>query len=134
MPYLPPFNKLKELLHFTGVAGVGVEANPPVTYEQLLDALRALLSVVEVDEAWYLECYPDVAEAIKESKVATAQEHFLTNGYFEGRWPFAINVNERWYLTENPGVAQYIRSGRLKSAQQHFDHDGYREGRLPFPL
>jgi len=46
--YLPPFNQLKELLHFTGVAGVGVEANPPVTCEQCIDALRALLSVVDV--------------------------------------------------------------------------------------
>ena len=136
MPYLPPFSKIKEMLHFTDVEGAGAEANPTiaVTYEEFLDALRALLSVVEVDDAWYLTTYPDVAEAIKEGKIASAPDHFRHNGYFEGRWPFAINVDERWYLTENPGVAQYIRSGRLKSAQQHFDHDGYREGRLPFPL
>jgi hypothetical protein len=96
--------------------------------------VRAVLKAIEVDETWYLEKYPDVADAIKTGKVPSARDHFVYNGYFEGRLPFAINVDERWYLRENPGVADYIRAGRLDTGQQHFDHDGYREGRLPFPL
>ncbi len=63
-----------------------------------------------------------------------ARDHFVHNGYFEGRLPFPIAVDERWYLTENPEVAEYIRAGRLTSGQQHFAQDGYREGRLPFLL
>ena len=66
--------------------------------------------------------------------MASAREHFMHDGYFEGRLPFSLKVDERWYLTQNPGVAEYIRAGRLESGQQHFDHDGYREGRLPFSL
>jgi len=116
------------------VADVNGNLTVQLTYEEFLDVIRAMLAPVEVDETWYLETYPDVAEAIKAGRVASAQEHFVCNGYFEGRWPFAIVVDEGWYLKENPGVAQYIGAGRLETAQQHFDHDGYREGRLPFPL
>jgi hypothetical protein len=131
MPYLPPFDKIKTMLHAADDRGQSVVTG---TYEEFLDLIRALLVCVPVDEAWYLNTYPDVAEAIAGGKVATARDHFMDDGYFEGRRPFPIAVNERWYLTQNPGVADYIRAGRLKSAQQHFDHDGYREGRLPFPL
>lgn len=131
MPYLPPFESIRAMLR------VKDEKDTPVvtgSYEEFLELIRALLVSVQVDEAWYLNTYPDVAAAIKEGKVATAREHFMYDGYFEGRWPFLMVVNERWYLTQNPGVADYIRGGRLRSAQQHFDHDGYREGRLPFPI
>ncbi|HTW71994.1 MAG TPA: hypothetical protein VME47_19060 [Acetobacteraceae bacterium] len=131
MPYLPPFEKIKAMLHITDDQGTRVVAG---TYEEFLELVRALLVCIQVDEAWYLNAYPDVAEAIKDGKVASAREHFMNDGYFEGRWPFPMIVSERWYLTRNPGVAEHIRAGRLTSAQQHFDHDGYREGRLPFPV
>ncbi|HVC59825.1 MAG TPA: hypothetical protein VND19_05610 [Acetobacteraceae bacterium] len=131
MTYLPPFNTIRAKVHVADVQG-RLQVN--VSHDEFLDLVRAMLSVIEVDEAWYLEKYPDVAEGIKAGKVASARQHFMHNGYFEGRLPFAITVDERWYLTENPGVADYIRAGRLGSGQQHFDHDGYREGRLPFPL
>lgn len=131
MPYLPSFNAIRAMLHIADVKGT---LTVTASYDEFAEMVRTVLSVIEVDEAWYLERYPDVAEAIKEGKVASARDHFMQDGYFEGRWPFAMNVDERWYLTQNPGVADYIRAGRLKTAQQHFDHDGYREGRLPYPL
>jgi hypothetical protein len=95
--------------------------------------IRTLLQAVEVDEAWYLAQYHDVAEAIRNGLVISAREHFLSNGYFEGRMPFPITVDEGWYLEQNPGVAGHIASGELLSAQQHFNDDGYREGRQPRP-
>jgi hypothetical protein len=129
--YLPPFNAMRAMVRIGDVQG---KLTVSGSYDEFLDLIRAVLSVIEVDEAWYLEKYPDVAEAIKSGKIASARQHFMFNGYFEGRLPFPIRVDERWYLTQNPGVAEYIRAGRLESGQQHFDHDGYREGRLPFPL
>jgi hypothetical protein len=66
--------------------------------------------------------------------VSSAREHFINDGYFEGRQPFPLRVNERWYLMNNAGVADHIRQGKLESGQQHFDDHGYTEGRLPFPL
>ncbi len=131
MTYLPPFSKVKAM-----VTIVGGKDKPRVSasYEDFLGVIRAMLAVVDVDEAWYLATYPDVVTGIKNGKVKSARDHFVHNGYFEGRMPFPMTVDEQWYLTENPTVAEYIQDNRLASGQQHFDQDGYKEGLLPFPL
>jgi hypothetical protein len=103
------------------------------TCAQFTSLIRALLRNVDVDEAWYLKQYPDVAEAIRNGAIASAKEHFLNDGYFEGRIPFLIEVDEAWYLEQNPGIAEYVARGELESGQQHFNENGYREGRRPFP-
>ena len=102
---------------------------------QFLDMIRAVLSVIEVDEAWYLEATRTSPRRSRTARSPSAREHFLHNGYFEGRRPFAINVDERWYLTENPGVAEYIRSGRLEVRRSSISTmTATGKGRLPFPL
>ncbi len=131
MTYLPPFGKIKALMDIASENG---KLTVDTSYAAFRGMISAVLSAIEVDEAWYLDKYPDVAAGIQAGKVTSARDHFLHNGYFEGRLPFAMKVDERWYLTENPAVADHVRSGRLESGQQHFEHDGYREGRLPFPL
>jgi hypothetical protein len=130
LDYLPPFEGIKDLIAFATVKG---ELTVSTTYTKFTDLVRMLLQVVEVDETWYLEKYPDIAEAIRGGTIVSAREHFLSDGYFEGRLPFQIKVDEAWYLEQNPGVAEYIAQGKLESAQQHFDDNGYREGRRPFP-
>jgi hypothetical protein len=129
--YLPPFEVLKTYVSVTTVKGnlmVGC------SYEELVQMIRRLLIGVEVDEKWYMQRYPDIADAIRQGIVASAQSHFVNDGYFEGRLPFPIRVDERYYLSKNEGVADYIRRGMLESGQQHFDENGYMEGRLPFGL
>ena len=130
MDYLPPFEGIKSAVTFAAVKG---ELTVSVTYAQFTDVIRTLLQGIEVDEEWYLNQYPDVAEAVRAGTFASAKEHFLNNGYFEGRLPFLIKIDEAWYLKQNPGVAEYIARGELESAQQHFNDNGYREGRQPFP-
>jgi hypothetical protein len=66
--------------------------------------------------------------------VESAKQHFMEDGFFEGRLPFPMPVDERWYLEENADVAESVRKGVVGSGQQHFTEDGYREGRLPYPL
>jgi hypothetical protein len=129
--YVPPFEGIKAFVTFAAVKG---ELTVSATYSQFTALIRTLLEGIEVDEAWYLSQNPDVAEAIAEGKTPSAREHFLSDGYFEGRIPFPIKVHEAWYLEQNPGVAEFIARGDLASAQQHFDEHGYREGRKPFPL
>jgi hypothetical protein len=129
--YLPPFDKVKSLVNVSSVKGAMMVS---ASYDQFLEMVRAVLSAVDVDEAWYLETYPDVLTGIKKGTVRSARDHFIHNGYFEGRLPFPIKVDEDWYIGQNPLVADYIRDGQLTSGQQHFDHDGYKEGRLPFPI
>ena len=131
MKYLPPFEVLKACMAVESING---ELRVSGSYEEFVNLLRRMIVCTEVDERWYLERYPDVADAIKQGIVVSAQQHFVSDGYFEGRQPFPIHVNERWYLTQNTGVADYVRQGKLESGQQHFDENGYKEGRLPFAL
>jgi hypothetical protein len=127
--YLPPFETLRSSLTITAIKG---EMMVSCSYQDMVQVLRRLISGVEVDEAWYLEQYPDIAEAIAKGTVQSARLHFINDGYFEGRMPFPILVDERYYLAQNTGVADHVRKGLLTSGQQHFDENGYAEGRLPF--
>jgi hypothetical protein len=129
--YLPPFELLKSFLTISNVKG---ELMVSCSYENLVQMLRRVISGVDVDERWYLERYPDIADAIQQGLVQSARLHFVNDGFFEGRMPFPIHVDERYYLSQNIGVAEYVRKGMLESGQQHFDENGYAEGRLPFGL
>jgi hypothetical protein len=129
--YLPPFELIRRSIEISTVRG---ELRVNVSYESFVAILRRMIQGIEVDEAWYLRTYEDIGDAVKQGSVGSARQHFVHDGYFEGRLPFPINVEEGWYLTEHPDVAESIREGTVVSAQQHFDKDGYREGRLPFGM
>jgi hypothetical protein len=128
MPYLTPFP--------IAVDSIGL-GSPPFDGEQripvsaLLTLLRTVIRAVPVDEEWYCRVYPDVAEAINAGDVESATQHFVENGYFEGRSPSEPKVDEKWYLETNPDVVAGIKDGTFESAQEHFDSHGYLEGRMP---
>lgn len=129
MNYLPPFELIRRSIEISTVRG---ELHVNVTYENFIGILRTMIRGIEVDEEWYVRTYEDIGDAIRKGIVKSARQHFIDDGYFEGRLPFAMPIDEKWYLTENPDVAQSIDKGVITSAQEHFDKDGYREGRLPF--
>jgi hypothetical protein len=129
--YLPPFELIRRSIEISTVRG---ELRVNVSYENFVAILRQMIQGAEVNEAWYSSTYEDIGGAIKEGIIKSAKQHFVDDGYFEGRLPFPIVVDERWYLTENPDVAESIRQGIVDSAQDHFNKDGYREGRLPFGM
>jgi hypothetical protein len=129
--YLPPFELIRRSIEISTVRG---ELRVNLSYEDFVSILKTMIRGIEVDEAWYARTYEDIGGAIKGGSVGSAKQHFVNDGYFEGRLPFPVVVDERWYLTENPDVAESIRRGIVDSAQEHFDQDGYREGRLPFGM
>lgn len=131
MKYLPPFELIRRSIEISTVRG---ELQVNVSYEKFIGLLRTLIRGIEVDEAWYARTYEDIGQAIRDGVVKSARQHFIDDGYFEGRLPFPIRIDERWYLQENPDVADSVRKGVIASAQEHFDKDGYREGRLPFGM
>jgi hypothetical protein len=129
--YLPPFELIRRSIEISTVRG---ELRVNVSYEDFVAILRTMIRGIEVDEAWYARSYEDIGNAVNNGIVGSSKQHFVDDGYFEGRLPFPILVDERWYLTENPDVAESISKGAVVSAQDHFEKDGYREGRLPFGL
>ena len=131
MKYLPPFDLIRRSVEISTVKG---ELRVSVAYDDFIRILRMLNSGIEVNEEWYLREYEDIAEAIRDGSVESAKQHFMEDGFFEGRLPFPMPVDERWYLEENADVAESVRKGVVGSGQQHFTEDGYREGRLPYPI
>jgi hypothetical protein len=131
MNYIPPFTVVRNFLMASksarGKAATGSD-------EDFLGVLRLVLAGTDVDEDWYLAQNCDIAQAIEAGTTASAKQHFVAHGYFEGRLPFRIAVDERWYLLQNPDVTENVRKGIVESAQRHFELDGYQEGRLPFAL
>ncbi len=95
------------------------------------DILASALRSVEFDEDWYLEQNPDVREAIAKGNVKSGWDHFINNGYFEGRLPRALEFDEDFYLKEYPDVAAAIDSKSISSAEDHFFYVGRLEGRIP---
>jgi hypothetical protein len=129
--YLPPFEFIRRSVDISTVRG---ELRVNISYETFIGILRQMIQGIEVDEAWYARAYEDIGNAVKEGNVGSSQQHFVYDGYFEGRLPFPIQVDEAWYLAMNPDVADTIRNGTVASAQEHFENNGYREGRLPFAM
>jgi hypothetical protein len=126
--YIPPFDVVKKLVDISTSKG---QLMATASYDSLMTMIKLLLSGVEVDEDWYLKQYPDVAQALADGRIKSPRQHFIDNGYFEGRLPCEIAVDEKWYQREYPDVGESIRKGDETCAQNHFDRDGYREGRLP---
>jgi hypothetical protein len=129
--YLPPFEVLKPMMNVTSARG---RTRVDMTYEDLQKMIRTLLTVVEVDETFYLSRNPDVAAGIRQGEIRSAQEHFVDHGYFEGRLPYRIEVDEKWYAESHPDLADSLGKGEYATAQEHFDGPGYSEGREPFLL
>ena len=131
MKYLPPFELIRRSVEISTVRG---ELRVDVPYDDFVKLLKLMIAGIEVDEAWYLRTYDDIARAIMDGAIQSARQHFVDDGYFEGRLPFPIPVDERWYFQRHPDVADSVRKGLVPSAQAHFNADGYREGRLPFGM
>jgi hypothetical protein len=104
-----------------------------VQRDHLIDFLRPHVSRIAFDEKWYLSAHPDIAEAIKSGRIASAHEHYVTSGYYEHRLPYEIPVQEEWYLAQYPDVREAVEKATSASGREHFYRSGFREGRLPFP-
>ncbi len=126
--YLPPFEAIRQFFTLTNFRGT---LTATASFDDLKQLIATLLNAIDVDEDWYLARNPDIAEGVRNGVVKSGKDHFIHNGYFEGRMPFPITVDEDWYLAENPAVAEAIRAGTMASGQQHFEEHGYKEGRRP---
>ena len=130
--YVVPYNLL---LRQVGLdEHLGDSDRIELTREQFLLLIQKLLASVPVDESWYTTTYRDIGEAIQAGLISSAKDHFVSNGYFEGRLPGKIVVDEVFYTAQYPDVAEGIDEGEINSAQEHFESHGFVEGRLPFKV
>jgi hypothetical protein len=121
--YIPPLKRFMESIG-NGPAGT-------VAMDMLRMYMRAALAEGGVDEAWYLQKYPDVAAAISRGECPSAHEHFCAHGYFEDRRPRIFVVDEAWYAQQYRDVYADVRRGVVRSATEHYNNTGWSEGRAP---
>ena len=119
---------MKKLIRREKTPSGGETVSMPVgAFQRLLEAAVAGL----FDEPSFLERYADVREAVASGKLHSGLEHFVNDGYLEGRSGLTYRVEEDWYLKTYPDVALAIKSGKVRNAAHHFQIFGFNEGRVP---
>jgi hypothetical protein len=133
-PYLPPFAVI------LGMLGINKEDLPvagdqmvTVPFGILCQLLRGTLLSVPFHEERYLHMNPDVAGAVFRGDIRSGQDHFISNGYFEGRQGGSEGFAEAWYLEANTDVAVAVHAGTFASAHEHYLEAGMYELRSPNP-
>jgi len=82
------------------------------------------------DPVWYLERYPEVAEALENNRYQSPLHHYLTNGN-----PTAYDPNpwfsEAFYAEQYPDVGDIVARGGFRNGYEHFVRFGIAEKRRP---
>src|SRR5262245_25733837 len=101
------YKNFSKLLKSEDSIGSDYVAIPESLMRRLLAA--AIRQKGEFDERFYLQTYSDIANAVRNKKIASGFDHYVQTGYFENRIPRRLVVDEAFYVQENPDVAEGIR-------------------------
>jgi hypothetical protein len=97
-------------------------------------AFRVLLTLLverlPFDEVFYKTTYPDLAEASDKEVIPDLRQHFIQNGFFEGRFGSPPDVDEKYYRDTYPDVDDAIKRSVISSALEHYIGGGAAEGRF----
>lgn len=86
------------------------------------NVFRGILSLIFFDSDYYEKSYPDL-EGLKKEEL---QNHFLSAGYFENRFPFQPLFDFEFMRLNYPDLAELGNQDLIN----HFLFYGYKEGRL----
>jgi hypothetical protein len=126
-PYLPPIHQILTVL---GIQHLDPKSSKTaVSTRGLLLLFREVLKLIDVDEAWYLQQYPDVRAAILSGDIPSAEAHFRAAGYFEGRFPSSFPFDASYYFRAYADLATTFVESDKTGLKNHFQNKGYREGR-----
>jgi SAM-dependent methyltransferase/ectoine hydroxylase-related dioxygenase (phytanoyl-CoA dioxygenase family) len=90
----------------------------------------------EFDETWYLNAYPDVADAVRSGALRSGFTHWMKSGKAEGRIPppgytEGESFDADWYAASYHAVAADIAAGLAQDADEHYRLIGRFRGYLP---
>ena len=91
--------------------------------------LTAAIAQLPFDEDFYLATYPDIKDAYHAGRITDLHEHFVEDGYLEGRLGTMPEFDVEFYTSTYPDVADALASGDLTSAFEHYVRAGCYEGR-----
>lgn len=127
--YIPPYQLIQHKLDSLG--GDQDSARLTAALAVMRCLLQEAVARVPFDEDDYMASNPDVATAIRRGEVSSAHDHYITDGYFEGREGAGSAFDEAWYLKQNSDVALAVKSGHWTSGWQHYREVGMYEWRSP---
>jgi hypothetical protein len=82
------------------------------------------------DEQRYLAANPDVKSAVAFGDLDSGKQHYVNDGYYEGRLPGEFAVDEAWYRATYPDIRVGEKKGLVASPTTHFNMTGRFEGRV----
>jgi hypothetical protein len=130
MQYLPHIDLLLQSLRINRER---LDSRSKIAIEAKL--LKSILQTMAEDlpfsEEFYLQTYPDIAEAYEAGKIPDLRRHYVELGFFEGRLGARPPVDEAYYNQLYPDVAAAVQRGDVKSAAEHYMRSGAAEGRIP---
>ncbi|MBV9734809.1 MAG: hypothetical protein JO209_02785 [Acidisphaera sp.] len=126
--YLPP---IAVILKGLGLAALPAHAETvSVDGAFLRFLIGEILRATPFDRRFYALQYPDVEAARLAGDVPSLHEHFLRQGYFEGRLPHAFPFDARWYHDHYRDLAQVYPPDDIEELRHHFYTKGWQEGRV----
>ena len=128
--YLPHIDLLLQSLRVNRER-LNSKAKIAIDARLLRGLLQALAARLPFSEAFYLEAYPDVAEAFAAGTIPDPHRHFVEAGYFEGRVGAPPGVDEAFYLALYKDIGSAVARGDLPSGAEHYLRTGVAEGRVP---
>lgn len=93
--------------------------------------LQALVATTAFSEEFYLETYPDIADAYAAGQIPDLRRHFIELGFFEGRTGAPPQVDESFYMSAYKDVDDAVQRGIIGSGAEHYVRSGAAEGRIP---
>ena len=130
MDYLPHIDMFLRALRINRER-LGSKSKIAVEARLLRQLLQALVEAAPFSEEFYLQNNADVAEAYAQGRIDNLQQHFIEQGYFEGRLGARPPVNEAFYAMTYKDVAEAVKRGEVQSGTEHYIRSGSAEGRLP---
>ena len=125
--HLFSFARLKDILELRGY-DKGYE-DVAVSRAGLTLLMQRYVARFPLDEVWYRAVNSDVDQAIKSGAIASATEHFVNQGYLEGRAYCPADFDETAYLDLNPDLHAAHEDGIISDLRVHYVRSGYAEGR-----
>lgn len=126
--FLPPIQTLRAALHLSD-GEIDGPRYALVPRRMLRFLLSLLAERIEFDARAYQAANPDILDGFGYDEAA-ARNHFLTQGYFEGRTGWGPPFDAEWYAAAYPDVAEQLGADP-RALLEHYVTQGIREGRAP---
>jgi len=128
--YLPHIDLLLQALRISRER-LNSRSKIAVDARLLRGLLQALAATQPFDEEFYRATYPDLASANDSGEIPDLHQHFISSGYFEGRFGVRPAVDEAFYTGTYKDIAQAVLRGDIADGAEHYLRSGAAEGRVP---